>query len=37
MTTGPDLDTALMLCATALATARDVGALVSVAVVEGRG
>ncbi|GAA0254223.1 GlcG/HbpS family heme-binding protein [Cryptosporangium japonicum] len=37
MTTGPDLDTALMLCATALATARDVGALVSVAVVDGGG
>lgn len=34
---GPDLDTALVLCATALATAKEIGALVSVAVVDGGG
>jgi uncharacterized protein GlcG (DUF336 family) len=34
---GPDLDTALLLCAAALATAGDAGALVSVAVVDGGG
>jgi uncharacterized protein GlcG (DUF336 family) len=33
----PDLDTALALCATALATATELGALVSVAVVDGGG
>jgi uncharacterized protein GlcG (DUF336 family) len=35
--TGPDLDTALLLCATALARAREDAALVSVAVVDGGG
>ena len=34
---GPDLDTALLLCAAALATAKETGALVSVAVVDGGG
>ncbi|MFI5955101.1 heme-binding protein [Cryptosporangium sp. NPDC051539] len=36
-TIGPDLDTALLLCASALATAKGIGALVSVAVVDGGG
>jgi uncharacterized protein GlcG (DUF336 family) len=34
---GPDLDTALVFCAAALSKARDLGALVSVAVVDGGG
>ncbi|GAA3386117.1 GlcG/HbpS family heme-binding protein [Cryptosporangium minutisporangium] len=37
MSEAPDLDTALLLCAASLACARDVGALVSVAVVDGGG